>query len=193
MIDARGKACPQPVLMMKAALDEITEGVVSIIVDNRGSSINVKNFCESNGCEVTVTEKDGCWQIDAAKGYQCAVAETAPKKDDLNIVVFISGECIGSEEPELGKMLMNGFVGNLINLEPKVKTVIMVNNGVRLATTNPDTSKALKELENSGVEVLSCGICLNHYNLMDELKAGKVTDAHTVGTKLVNADRVVRL
>lgn len=193
MIDARGKACPQPVLMMKAELEKIKEGVVSILVDNRGSSINVKNFCESNGCTVTVTEKDGCWQIDAAKGYTCDVVEQQNAKKDLNIVVFISGECVGSEEPELGKMLMNGFVGNLKNLEPKVSTVIMVNNGVKLATLNETTAAALKELADTGVEVLSCGICLNHYNLVDSLKAGKVTDAHTVGMKLVNADRVVRL
>ncbi len=101
-IDARGGiACPpQPVLMMKDALDKIEEGVITIVVDNKGSSSNIKNFCESNGHTVTVNEKDGYFYIDAAKGgYDCAIAE---EKAESNIVVFISGECIGSEEPSWG-------------------------------------------------------------------------------------------
>lgn len=191
MIDARGIACPRPVLMMKAELEKISEGVVTIIVDNKGSSINVKNFCEANGCTVTVTEKDGCYQIDAAKGYTCDIAED--KSTDKNIVVFISGECVGSEEPELGKMLMKGFVGNLKNNTPLLKTLILVNNGVRMTTVNEETVAMIKELEAMGVEILSCGACLNYFNIVDELKVGKVTDAHTVGTRLYDADKVIRL
>ncbi|MGE4318765.1 MAG: sulfurtransferase-like selenium metabolism protein YedF [Deferribacterales bacterium] len=192
MIDARGIACPQPVLMMKAELDKIKEGVVTILVDNKGSSINVKNFCESNGCTVTVTEKDGVFKIDAAKGYTCDVVEKAESKE-ANIVVFISGECVGSEEPELGKALMKGFIGNLKNVTPLLKTLILVNNSVRFVTVNEETVPMIQELVDMGVEVLACGACLNYFNLVDDLKTGKVTDAHTVASRLFAADKVVRL
>ena len=190
-IDARGLACPQPVLMAKAELEKIEEGVITILVDNKGSSINVKNFCESNGHTATVTDKDEYYQIDIAKGYECSIAEA--KSADTNLVVFVSGECVGSEEEKLGKMLMKGFLGNLKNLDIKPKTVILVNNAVRMTTVNEETAAILKELTELGTEVLSCGICLNYFGLVDELKAGSVTDAHTVGNKLVNADKVVRL
>jgi len=191
MIDARGLACPQPVLLMKAELEKTAEGVVSITVDNKGSSINVKNFCESNGCTVTVTElSDGCFRIDAAKGYDCDVAE---KKAVSDTVVFVTGECIGSEEPELGKMLMKGFLANLKNVDSLPKTVIFVNNSVRLVTLNLEVAETVKELEDKGVEILACGACLNYFNLVDELKVGSVTDGHTVANKLFNAGKVVRL
>lgn len=190
MIDARGIACPQPVLMMKAELEKISEGIVTILVDNKGSSINVKNFCEANGCTVVVTEKDGSYQIDAAKGYACAAAEEPQK--DKNIVVFISGECVGSEEQVLGKNLMKGFLGNLKNLTPLCRTIIIVNNGVRMTTVNEETVSILKELESLGVEILSCGACLNYFDIVDELKVGRVTDAHTVGTRLYEADKIIR-
>ncbi len=189
-IDARGIACPQPVLMMKDALDKIEEGVITIVVDNKGSSSNIKNFCESNGHTVTVNEKDGYFYIDAAKGYDCAIAE---EKAESNIVVFISGECIGSEEPELGKMLMKGFIGNIKNLDQRPKTVIFVNNSVRMLTTNVETVELVKELADMGIEILACGACLEYFQLVDYLKVGTVSDSYTVSNKLFNADKVVRL
>ncbi|MGE4267456.1 MAG: sulfurtransferase-like selenium metabolism protein YedF [Deferribacterales bacterium] len=193
MIDARGMACPQPVLLIKAELDKTTEGVVSITVDNKGSCINVKNFCEANGCTVSVKElADGCFQIDAAKGYDCAIAEKQTE-NSTNIVVFVTGECVGNEEPELGRMLMKGFIGNLKHVNPLPKTVIFVNNSVRMVTLNLEVAETVKELEALGVEVLACGACLNYFNLVDELKAGKVSDALTVANKLFGADKVIRL
>ncbi|PLX66516.1 MAG: sulfurtransferase-like selenium metabolism protein YedF [Denitrovibrio sp.] len=189
-IDARGIACPQPVLMIKDELDKIEEGVITIMVDNKGSSINVKNFCESNGHTATVNEKDGCYSIVVAKGYDCAIAE---EKSESNIVVFISGECVGNEEPELGKMLMKGFIGNIKNLDNKPKTVIFVNNGVRMLTTNEETIALVKEIADMGIEVLACGACLEYFKLVDYLKVGVVSDAYTVSNKLFNADKVIRL
>ena len=190
-LDARGLACPQPVLMAKAELEKMQEGVLTILVDNKGSSINVKNFCESNGHTVAVTEIEDYYQIEVAKGFDCAIAEE--KNSGAKLVVFISGECVGSEEPELGKMLMKGFIGNLKNLDITPETVIFVNNGVRLTTTNSDTVELLRDLESTGVEILSCGICLEFYNIVDELKVGSITDAHTVGNKIVHADKIIRL
>ncbi|PLX69274.1 MAG: sulfurtransferase-like selenium metabolism protein YedF [Denitrovibrio sp.] len=190
-IDARGLACPQPVLMAKESLSKMDEGILTILVDNKGSSVNVKNFCESNGHTANVTEKDGVYQIDVTVGYDCAV--DADYKSDKETVVLISGECVGSEEPELGKMLMKGFIGNLKNLENPPKSVIFVNNAVRLTTINEETVPLLRELDDSGMEILSCGICLEFYKLVDELKVGTVTDAHTVGNKLFNSDKVIRL
>jgi len=190
-IDARGIACPQPVLMAKRALDKMEEGVITILVDNKGSSVNVKNFCEANGHTVTVTEEDGVYKVEVVKGYECVVENESSA--DSNIVVFISGECVGNEEPELGKMLMKGFIGNLKNMDTLPKTVILVNNSVRMVTTNEETIPLFQELVDKGIELLACGACLDYFKLVDDLKTGKVTDAHTVASRLFKADKVIRL
>jgi len=189
-IDARGLACPQPVLMVKEQLENIEEGVLTVLVDNKGSSINVRNFCESNGHTVNVNEKEGIFQLDIAKGYPCEISDDA---DGKNIVIHISGESMGSEEPELGRKLMKGFLANLKNLDRLPDAVILVNNSVRMATLYEDTIASLKELSGLGVKVLSCGICLEHYQLVDSLKAGEITDALTVGNMLMKADKVIRM
>ena len=40
-IDARGKACPHPVMMAEEALSKIGEGIVEVLVDNEESALNV--------------------------------------------------------------------------------------------------------------------------------------------------------
>jgi peroxiredoxin family protein len=62
-----------------------------------------------------------------------------------------------------------------------------------MVTTNDETVPAFKELVELGVEILACGACLEFFDIVDELKTGKVTDAHTVATKLFKADKIVRL
>ncbi len=89
---------------------------------------------------------------------------------------------------------MKGFIGNIKNLDQRPKTVIFVNNSVRMLTTNVETVELVKELADmGGIEILACGACLEYFQLVDYLKVGTVSDSYTVSNKLFNADKVVRL
>ncbi|MCD8097638.1 MAG: sulfurtransferase TusA family protein [Lachnospiraceae bacterium] len=56
MIDARGRSCPEPVIMLKKAL-ESNENNYEIMVDNHVSVENVTRFAEHSGYEVHIEEK----------------------------------------------------------------------------------------------------------------------------------------
>ena len=56
-IDARGRACPEPVLMTKKALSANPEGV-EVQVDNVTARENIKRFAGNLGYQVTVVEQD---------------------------------------------------------------------------------------------------------------------------------------
>jgi len=56
-IDARGLACPAPVLHTKAALQEEKPGSVKVIVDNAASQQNVQRFLESQGFQTVPAER----------------------------------------------------------------------------------------------------------------------------------------
>lgn len=43
-VDTRGLACPLPVINTKRALQEIEEGTITVLVDSRESSGNVRRF-----------------------------------------------------------------------------------------------------------------------------------------------------
>ncbi len=57
MIDARGRSCPEPVIMIKKAM-ETNEHSYDMMVDNRVSVENVTRYAEHNGYRVEVTENE---------------------------------------------------------------------------------------------------------------------------------------
>ena len=55
MIDARGRSCPEPVIMIKKAMAS-KEAHYEMMVDNRVSVENVYRFVRHNGYDVKVEE-----------------------------------------------------------------------------------------------------------------------------------------
>ena len=55
MIDARGRSCPEPVIMIKKAMAS-KEARYEMMVDNRVSVENVSRFVRHKGYEVQVKE-----------------------------------------------------------------------------------------------------------------------------------------
>ncbi len=186
-VDARGKACPKPVVMAKNALDSIKTGQVVVIVDNDISRDNVTKFAASMGfnCEVKETDKD--FEITIVKRGQTdesTVPEDIPAKCDVSpqeeYVVLISDETFGRGKEELGKLLLRNYLYTLRDADKLPVAVLFVNSGVFLTTDGSGCIDILKELEASGVEVLSCGTCLDYYNLKDKLIVGKVTNMYEI-------------
>jgi sulfur relay (sulfurtransferase) complex TusBCD TusD component (DsrE family) len=50
----------------------------------------------------------------------------------------------------------------------------------------------LKLLESQGVEILTCGTCLNHYGLTGALGVGSITNMYVIAEKLAEADKVIK-
>ncbi|MBR1844195.1 MAG: sulfurtransferase TusA family protein [Lachnospiraceae bacterium] len=53
MVDARGYACPKPVLMTEAEINKTNADEIIVLVDNRTAENNVANFAMSKGYKVT--------------------------------------------------------------------------------------------------------------------------------------------
>ena len=91
IIDARGLACPQPVINTKKALEAIEEGLVTVVVDNVAARDNVRRFAESQGLTVTVEEKEGDYHLNIAKGFACEIEPRSEgTRENDNIVVYIN-------------------------------------------------------------------------------------------------------
>ncbi|NLL18538.1 MAG: hypothetical protein GX262_05875 [Clostridia bacterium] len=57
VVDARGRSCPEPVMMTKVAL-ETSSPPIEVLVDNEVAKENVTRFAKSKGFQVKVTEYD---------------------------------------------------------------------------------------------------------------------------------------
>ncbi len=62
-VDASGLSCPQPVMETKKALNGISSGVVTVLVDTATSRDNVARFAENKGWTVRKEEHDGRYKV----------------------------------------------------------------------------------------------------------------------------------
>ena len=192
IIDARGLACPQPVINTKKALETIEEGVVTVVVDNVAARDNVRRFAESQGCTVTVEEKEGDYHLDIAKGFVCKIESRSEEtRENDNIVVYINSNTMGAGDDELGRILMEAFLKTLIVAAPRPRKLIFANSGVKLAIEGSDVLEYITQMEKKGVEVLSCGTCLDFFRLKEKLRVGVLSNMYDIIESLMEADKVV--
>ena len=171
-IDARGLACPKPVINTKKELDNIEQGIVIVTVDNDVAKQNILKLSSSLNCE----------------------SREEKKQEELeDKCIFISSNKMGNGNDELGEVLMKGFIYTLTESKPYPKSILLVNSGVKLSTENYDTIGNLKILEEAGVEILSCGTCLDYYGLKESLKVGSVTNMYTIVDTMKNSSQTISI
>ncbi|MCJ8502272.1 sulfurtransferase-like selenium metabolism protein YedF [Desulfatitalea alkaliphila] len=200
-IDARGLACPAPVLQTKAAIE--LEGAVDIqvTVDNPAAQQNVQRFMESKGFSTRLDSEGGDYHITghAAEGAAgaptsaAAPAKRTPQDEHQRIVVLCATDRLGSGDDVLGRKLMINFIKTLKEMGPDLWQLIFVNNGVKLAIDDSPVLDELKAYEADGLTILVCGTCLDHFNLLERKKVGTTTNMLDIVTAMQLADKTISL
>jgi selenium metabolism protein YedF len=195
-IDARGLACPQPVVLTKKAL-EAGEREFVILVDNPTSRDNVRRFAESSGCVVIIAEEGGGYKICISASKEPIIeqvgADVSVRLSKTGTVFYITADSIGRGSEELGRILIPGFFQALVEGEGKPDKIIFTNSGVKLACEGSPILESLKALSKAGVVIVACGTCLDYYNLKDKLQVGSVTNAYEIADSLLTARNVITI
>ena len=202
-VDAMGDQCPIPVIKTKKALKEITETtLVEVHVDNEIAVQNLSKMAKQKNLEYKcekLEEQHYIIKINAeAEGV--SIQQKAPAENDKeicypdrksNTVVVLSSNQMGNGSEELGQILMKGFIFALTELDELPSTVLLYNSGVKLSTEGSNSIEDLKTLQAQGVEILSCGTCLNYYDLTEKLQVGDVTNMYFILEKIAQADKII--
>ena len=106
------------------------------------------------------------------------------------LVVLRSGK-MGEGSDELGTALMKSFIYALTELEELPETILLYNGGAYLSCEGSDSLEDLKSLEAQGVEIMTCGTCLNYYGIADRLAVGSVTNMYAIAEKMAEADTII--
>ena len=195
IIDARGKACPTPVIMAKKAISA-GESTFTVLVDNTTAVENLKRLAENQGFDAAVTEQGGAFHL-AFVRTGCAACEEAVNSPlpapGGDWAVFVGRDIIGDGDRELGTNLMRMFFYTLSQGEDKPGAVLFMNAGVKLPTLDEQVAEHLKALSAVGVEILVCGTCLNFYGLTDRLRVGTVSNMYDIVTRMQKAGKVISL
>jgi selenium metabolism protein YedF len=200
VLDARGWACPKPVLETKKLLQ--SEDVITVIVDNRAARENVSRLASKSGCKVRVEEKDDGTYLHIEKGAGASPQEAVAKEPEPEsyiscesgkLVLFIASDIVGRGSDELGVILMRALMPTFLEVEPKPEAIVLMNNGVKLAVSDSPVLEDLQALADKGVEILICGTCLKYFELTDKAAVGQISNAYTIAETLLQAGKVVRL
>ena len=200
-INALGDPCPLPVIKAKKALRENTEIVIA--VDNEIATQNLKKMGEQLSFQVEVRQE-------SEKVYHvliCSVSQTTLLPPTLQhqdskgfsqeeeavapyIVVFGS-KTMGTGNDELGQTLLKAFIYSLTEQDVLPTHLLFYNEGAMLTTDLSPVLEDLEALKKANVEILTCGACLDYFNLTEKLAVGEVTNMFHI-VELMSKYHVVR-
>ena len=204
-IDARGLACPAPVLQTKAAVENEGADALRVVVDNAASAQNVSRFLQSRGFAVEI-DSSGSDQVVVGRGGQVqdAAATAVPQEserkvispagDDLRkIMVMIATDRMGYGDDVLGAKLIISFIKTLAEMGDELWRLVFVNNGVKLAIDGSPVLDVLQDYAAGGLQILVCGTCLTHFDLLDRKQVGETTNMLDIVTAMQLADKVINI
>jgi selenium metabolism protein YedF len=196
-INAKGLACPEPVILTKKALE--TDDDVTVLVDNTTAVENIKRLASSSGYSAEVANQaGGIFKIRLKKQAGAAVADAPEYLSCITgtasgpSVFVISSDTMGRGSDELGALLMKAFIHTATELENKPDVMIFYNTGVKLTIQDSEVIDDLKKLEADGVKLLICGTCVNFFNLKNKVGAGVVSNMFDIAGTLSKAGRIVQ-
>jgi selenium metabolism protein YedF len=196
-LDCRGLACPSPVLKTKEVIDRGNIQQLKVLVDNAAASENVSRFLTRFCYQVMVNQQEGAFAVAGqrkAVETQCEPVLGTPHSDQRHKIRVLSGtECLGRGDDELDRKLVGNFLATLPEMGQDLWRLVLVNGGVKLAIDGSGALGALQELEQDGVQVLVCGTCLNHFDILEQKHVGETTNMLDIVTAMQLANKVISL
>jgi selenium metabolism protein YedF len=194
-VDARGLACPQPVIQTRKAMQEMDQIVT--LVDNETSLSNVSRMAEKAGWEVNVVPQGDEYRIELTRGSVSPQVGPLPVgKAEVasgHLVLVVSSNVMGQGQAELGDILIRSFFHTLGEVEPLPQTLIFFSTGVKLACEGSPVLDDLCALEANGIEMLVCGTCLGYFELKEKMVAGQVSNMYDIAETMLRAGKLVHL
>jgi selenium metabolism protein YedF len=208
-IDSRGLPCPQPVLNTKKALEELaghgdSAFILTVLVDNEVAKENVTRFARTSGYRAEAEKKDDLFLIiiEPGEGQQNSLLRTAEldtasycscEAPSGKTVYLFKSKTLGEGSEELGAILMRGFIFTIKETNPLPAKMLFMNGSVYLTTEGSPVLEELQELEKLGVEIYSCGTCLDYFQLKDKLQVGNITNMYDTVENVAGATKCITI
>jgi selenium metabolism protein YedF len=190
IIDCKGLQCPHPVISTKKYFDSISEGEATVIVDNVVARNNVSKFAESNGFSYEISKENELYHIKIKKGLINMKDASSKLK---HFTILISSNTLGSGDDKLGTALMKSYLFALSESTSLPTDMLFINGGVKLTVEDSECLESINKLQDKGVNIASCGTCLDFYSLKEKLAIGEITNMYTIVDKMNTADMTIKL
>lgn len=191
-VDARGLACPQPLIATKKMIDSLTEeSQVEVLLDDDIALGNVQEYLKQLG----LTPKTEGYRVTfTAKGGETKSSEeqiSCPTTPSKNYAVVIKSITMGVGDDKLGAILLKAFINTLSQTSTLPSHIVLYNQGVMCATKESGVIDALIELESKGVMIIVCGTCVDFFGVKDQVSVGVISNMFRIIETLQSVSKVV--
>jgi selenium metabolism protein YedF len=191
-LDCRGQQCPQPVVQTRKLMLAQPTSSLKVLVDDDVSRDNVTRLAKSLGYTVDVNQAEAIFELNLTPGVAPEKTISGASKPGPT-VIFIASDEMGQGDSKLGQILMKNFIFTLIESDTSPDAIYFVNNGVKLTLGGSDVIEPLTELANRGVDIASCGLCLEFFNVKEALAVGRISNMLELVNALEGAGNIIRL
>ena len=198
VVDGKGLLCPQPLILTRKALKNCLPGeTLQIECDNTTAFQNILTYLKDQSLTPAGIEKDGIFRIEVVnqkieESNDPGTFSLSPAICSSAWVVAVSSDRMGEGDPQLGAILMKGFL-NALHEQPVLPThLIFYNSGVKLVTNDSGVISSLRDIEAGGVEILVCGTCVDFYEIRNQLGAGRISNMFTLTEIMAGTGHVVK-
>jgi selenium metabolism protein YedF len=109
-------------------------------------------------------------------------------------VVFAGSDIVGrGEDRQLGSLLMQKYLHTLSGHRIKPKSILLMNDGVKMVAKDSPVLEELRLLTGQGIDILACGTCLERFGLTDKIAVGTVSNMYDITDALLKASKVISI
>lgn len=172
--------------------------------DNTGVILRVDNMPAVKNLEKLAVSlsSDFSFEKMGNSDYKVIIGKIQTTKNDTientaldapNLAITIGSDHMGGASNDLGKILIKSFIYSLTELKTPPSHLIFFNSGVHLTSRTSNTLDTLKTLKEKGTAILSCGTCLNYYDLTETLAIGEIANMYEITEILSQASKIINI
>ena len=200
IIDCKGLACPMPVIKTKKYFDLEDSKETLVIVDNEVAKNNILRLAKGINLNSSFVEEEGLYKIQLSRGDISGVQVPKVNGEELDNIsvpsaptILVSTNLLGHGDDRLGETLMKVYINTLAESEILPENLMFINGGVKLTCTGSDVIDSLKSMQDKGVNIISCGACLDFYNLKEDLKVGEIGNMYQIIDLMNSSGNTIKL
>lgn len=211
--DFRGKS-PEEAIRSVQSIPKSETASFSVLLDNPMVASRVRTSLAENGYDVSLEDDEGTVVLKAhlrapgapAKKESVRIPAARPKKTATastsahpahpvfgGTTIVLSRRTIGGSDEDHGENLALAFLQSLQHVTPFPQTIVLLNEGVKLAVKGTKTCASISSLNHRGCRVLVSRDCLAHFGIEEVLGIGSVVSLQDITATLLRSERTLSL
>jgi selenium metabolism protein YedF len=197
-LDYSQHKCPYPVVETRKQILANPGKTFVVLVGDKAGKDNVSRLAGKMGYDSSDVPADAgfCLTLTPTEGQgektpQAEITPAVSSTSSGKTVIYCGSDRMGDGDVGFGRVLMRNFITTLLEMDPLPDIILFVNSGINLTTEGSDVLEALRKLDAQGVDLATCGLCLDFYEKKEKLKVGRVTNMYEMVEVQCQAARVV--